>query len=490
MKNTPPTLTTALAVLVFLTAPASDVFATSIFPAYIDGNFTLGDDTGDAPYPLADTFNLDSYPSATKTIYLDFTGFYSSGNVWGHTINFPAYDRDGDSSTFSDEELIEIQKIFQTVSEDYLPFNVNVTTEYPGAGALTNSGGSDTTWGVRAVMTQAVGSFGDGIGGNAGAVGFDDALDNPVFIFNKGVRKGGVTATHEVGHTFGLSHDGYYDQEYHPGTGTGSTSWGPIMGAPFQANLSQWSDGNYDGATNLADDYAYITSRGFGFRSDDYLTSISSPHVLDEEDNSIFEWGIIENQDDADYFQFSTGFGEVSISVKPFGQDPNLDVAMVVYDSEGGVVATVDPTVTINAFLDITLDAGDYVISVDGDGNGDLYSDYGSLGFFTIDIDLPLFADLNSDGALDLLDWQLFQEGAETELSGLTAMEAYQSGDLDGDGVNGIADFGLFKDAFIAANGPAAFQSLFVQVPEPAALSLLLAALAASPTRPRRRQRG
>ena len=299
-----------------------------------------------------------------------------------------------------------------------------------------------------------------------------------------------MTATHEVGHTFGLSHDGYYDQEYHPGTGTGSTSWGPIMGAPFQANLSQWSDGDYDGATNLADDYAYITSRGFGFRNDDYLTSVSSPHVLDVENNSIFEWGIIENQHDADYFQFSTGFGEVSISVKPFGQDPNLDVAMVVYDSEGEVVATVDPTVTINAFLDITLDAGDYVISVDGDGNGDLYTDYGSLGFYTIDVDLPLFADLNSDGALDLLDWQLFQAGAETDLSGLTAMEAYQSGDLDGDGVNGIADFGLFKDAFIAANGVTAFQSLFVQVPEPAALSLLLAALAASPTRPRRRQRG
>ena len=82
-------------------------------------------------------------------------------------------------------------------------------------------------------------------------------------------------------------------------------------------------------------------------------------------------------------------------------------------------------------------------------------------------------------------DWQLFIAGAESDLSGLTPNAAYLAGDLDGDGVNSIIDFALFKDTFVEANGLPAFQSLFVQIPEPSAIVLALIALAGSPRRNR-----
>lgn len=458
--------------VVGLVAPALG----AIYPAFVDGAFTLGDAVAPAPYGLINTFKLSSRPSATKTIFLDFDGFRSTGNSWGHNIQFPNYDLDGDNTVWSDGELEEIQKIFQNVAEDFLPFDVNVTTVDPGEAALRQLGTGDTEWGVRIVMTQATAGFGVGIGGDSGGVGFDDAADNPVFVFNKGNRKGGQTATHEAGHTFGLGHDGINGFERHNGTGgTGRTSWGPIMGAPFQVNLSQWSNGDYTGATNTADDFSFITSRGFGFRTDDYATSIASPHVLDAVNGLISDWGIIEQRTDVDHFQFTTGTGEVSIDLRVFAQDPNLDIAMTLYDSNGVFVADFDHTVVIDAFLDIHLEAGDYVFSVDGVGFPGRNSDYGSLGFYKIEIELPVFADLNSDNALDALDWQLFIANAESDLNGLTTVAAYQAGDLDGDGKNSLSDFGLFKEAYITANGLAAFQSLFV--PEPTTMAMVSIAL-------------
>ena len=87
------------------------------------------------------------------------------------------------------------------------------------------------------------------------------------------------------------------------------------------------------------------------------------------------------------------------------------------------------------------------------------------------------FADLNFNGTLDPLDWVKFIAGAETDLSALSPIDAYEAGDLDGDGSNDIVDFGLFKSAYINVNGMAAFQSLLLAVPEPTAGVTLLVGL-------------
>ena len=358
----------------------------SIFPAYVDGVFTLGSDGTGAPYGFENTFLLESNPGASKTIYLDFDGHHSVDNSWGHDIEFPAFDRNGNPNQFATNELLEIQQQFQNVAEDFLPFDVNVTTKDPGLDALIRSNGADQQYGVRVVATQATDGFGNGIGGVAFLNSFDDSVDNPVFAFNKGARNGGMTASHEVGHSLGLSHDGLNSQSYHPGTGAGATGWGPIMGAPFNKVVTQWSNGDYAGSTTTQDDLLIITkpANGFGFRSDDFGSSIATAQELTASNGSIFEWGIIERNTDLDYFSFETGAGLVTIDINAFQQDPNLDVEARLYDATGDEISLSNPLNETDASFSLDLAAGTYYVSIDGVGRPDRYSDYGSLGFYTI----------------------------------------------------------------------------------------------------------
>ena len=359
----------------------------AILPAYVNDAFTFGDATSLAPYGLENTFSLQSRPGATKTIYLDFDGHHSVGNSWGHDIQFPAFNRDGNPNSFSDSELIEIQKQFQNVAEDFLPFDVNVTTLDPGVAALSKSSINDSTWGIRAVNTQPTDGFGSGIGGIAYLNSFSYNQDTPVFTFNKGARNGGMTNSHEVGHALGLRHQGLNSQSYHPGTGTGQTSWGPILGAPFGKRLTQWSNSDYDGATIDQDDLTVITSNrnGFGYRDDDHGSGLQSATVLTADENQqISSWGIIERTEDQDWFSFQTGAGNVILDVNAFGQDPNLDIEAKLHDASGNVIATSNPLNDTNASFDLELDAGQYFLSVDGVGLDGQNSDYGSIGFFSL----------------------------------------------------------------------------------------------------------
>ncbi|WP_197528685.1 GDSL-type esterase/lipase family protein [Aeoliella mucimassa] len=81
--------------------------------------------------------------------------------------------------------------------------------------------------------------------------------------------------------------------------------------------------------------------------------------------------------------------------------------------------------------------------------------------------------DLDGNGTIDRTDYNLLTASGETDLSALLKVQAYRQGDLNGDGSNDYEDFRLFKNAYIAEHGDAAFAAM-VAVPEPTAMPLAL----------------
>src|SRR5215203_2073699 len=64
--------------------------------------------------------DLNSYPSATNVILLDFNGHSVSGTMWNVSGPFTC-----NPSGLRDAAIIEV---FNRVAEDYRPFSINVTT--------------------------------------------------------------------------------------------------------------------------------------------------------------------------------------------------------------------------------------------------------------------------------------------------------------------------------------------------------------------------
>src|SRR5688572_5272490 len=79
---------------------------------------------------------LSSRPLAAAKLHLDFDGDVTTS--WGAYApgTTPAYDQDGDATTFSDGEMTSIRDIWARVAEKYSPFNLDVTTV--DTGNLTN----------------------------------------------------------------------------------------------------------------------------------------------------------------------------------------------------------------------------------------------------------------------------------------------------------------------------------------------------------------
>jgi hypothetical protein len=340
--------------------------------------------------PLTDTFKLHSLSTATKRIYLDFDGHTTNDPDWNNGVAFttPAYSVDA-TPTFSDTELQNIQEIWARVAEDFAPFEVDVTTEEPSLDDLRNTGGGDTRWGVRVVIGQDVANLaGQPVGGLAFLNSFSDDTDRPCFVFPE--HLGRVTkyiaevSSHEAGHTLGLRHDGRSApvEEYYEGQGR----WAPIMGDSLSRPVSQWSKGEYQGANNTEDDLAIITTgNGFSYRQDDHGSDLSSARVMSADTTT----GIIERNTDLDVFQFFVA-GSIEASIKPIAVGANLDVLAEILDSTGSVIATSNPLGAIDASFSLTVAPGQYYLRVQGTGEGDPlqtgYTDYGSLGQYTVEV--------------------------------------------------------------------------------------------------------
>ena len=134
---------------------------------------------------------------------------------------------------------------------------------------------------------------------------------------------------------------------------------------------------------------AIITdANGFDYLADDHEGNTTYASLLGvTAGTTVFDEGIIERNTDLDYFAFATAPGTISLDIDPFYRGPNLDILATLYDASGVALATSNPTGVLNATFNMSVDGGTYFFSVDGTGEGDLtsgYSDYGSLGYYSI----------------------------------------------------------------------------------------------------------
>jgi alpha-L-fucosidase len=109
------------------------------------------------------------------------------------------------------------------------------------------------------------------------------------------------------------------------------------------------------------------------------------------------------------------------------------------------------------------------------------------------DIVIGATGDLDLNGMIDLADWQLYIAYVGADLTGLTPLEAFQRGDMNGDGKNDLVDFDRFVTAYDGVHGMGALaEALHFNVPEPSTAAsvsaLALCLIQVRSTYPRRRQ--
>lgn len=219
-------------------------------------------------------FNLSSNPGSKKTVYLNFLGQTITNTAWNslyniQTIDLKPFDRDGDSTTFSNDERLEIIAIWRRLAQFYAPFDVNVTTMAPDPSAINRDSSADDSFG-------SVIHFGpDPFNGQCGCygasyVGVFNSTSNSyrdVFILTDNANTldlSSLSAIHEFGHNVGLSHDGVTGGTPYYGGYTDQSpemNWAPIMGNATPStprNVIQFSKGDYPGANNTEDDYQVI----------------------------------------------------------------------------------------------------------------------------------------------------------------------------------------------------------------------------------------
>lgn len=343
----------------------------------------------------AQAFTLHSRPNAVKKIFLDFDGHETVGTVWNElvqrdTIVTPPYDRDGNISSFSQEELDNIFYMWRSVAEDYAPFDVDITTQDPGDAVLAGNGvrvavgGSNSDWLGRSVAgVAAIGLFGD-------------KYYSPAFVFPAQLASGlpkyvWEAISHETGHTLGLFHDGYTDLgEYYGGQG----NWAPIMGAAYFKEITQFDRGEYTGANNAQDDF--VTINGFlPYIPDNAGVSFASATTLKVP--TMNRLGSISRRANQAYFKFTSRAGILNLKAQgvplwlTYNQS-NINLSMTLYNSSQKVLTRsviTKPGDTATFSYNIPTN-GTYYVSIDGIGVGDPtvdgYSDFGSVGSYTLNL--------------------------------------------------------------------------------------------------------
>ena len=113
-----------------------------------------------SPDPLASSVDkndqglplLSSRPTSKMTILLDFDGCsIPSGHLWNNDTAFDNkfYDPSKNGATFDATEQADIIAIWRAVSEDYAPFDIDVTTIDRGIDRIIWTSEDDDQYGIR-----------------------------------------------------------------------------------------------------------------------------------------------------------------------------------------------------------------------------------------------------------------------------------------------------------------------------------------------------
>lgn len=383
-----------------------------------------------APQPAAATvsnvFALHSRPTSAHTIYLNFVGMYVGGTSWNSSAlpdgNYPGFSLDGDYSSFSSTERGAIQEIWERVAAAYAPFDVDVTTEPPASSdAFLRSTPTDPTYGTQVLISSSSSTATAVCGGSCAGVAYigtfaqdSTGTYQPAWVFPSGAG-GSITyiaqsVEHEVGHTFGLVHDGIvvngtFDNYY-----AGNGLWGPIMGGGSAEAIYQFSKGDYAGAQTEGTQSDQL-NRSIANNDDLAVIAESAPLLPDDAGNTLAtaaglgaaasyaRTGLISTASDVDVYAIDRSCsGTFSASATPTVQNAPLDIGLTLRNASGAVVASADPTSSSNndpmeplssgmdASLSQSLPSGTYYLSIDGVGNAGSqgYTDYGSIGAYQL----------------------------------------------------------------------------------------------------------
>jgi hypothetical protein len=332
-------------------------------------------------HPLSAVPALSSLPGAPASLYLDFMGDYESTYGGYKNISSPAFDQDGDPTTFSDGELAAIQKAWSYVAEDYAPFNLNVTTVPP------------VNMAHGATEKVVIGGTGGWTGGSYGGYTYigdftQTIVPNIAYVFSGNLSDGnarytGDAISHESGHGFGLQHQSTYSGttktvDYSTGPGDGTA---PLMGDSYAAGRSLWWYGQSSvSSTTMQDDMAVLSgpANGFGYRPD---TDAGTVTPLTQSGATVSASGLIITTSDVDYYGFSSGAGTVSFTVTVPADISNLAPMVELLGANGStILASAGPSATdFSASITATLPAaGAYWLLVASSGG------HGNVGHYAV----------------------------------------------------------------------------------------------------------